>query len=230
MVFDEPGMILRERRPDLGRRLWLAGALAALACPAPSLAAAPKPGLLRFEIRRAGAVIGRHEVQISSPAADTLVAAIEAELVVHVGPVPVYRYAHTATETWRGDRFDTLDATTRENGGRRSVVAHAAGQGVTVAVNGRETTLAGRRSPLTHWNAAALAGPLFNAQTGAAMNETATRREGARATLGDGRTVAATEIQLKGAAAMTDWFDGDGLWAGLSLKAPDGSTIEYRRV
>lgn len=222
-------MIHRHHGSSPDRRAVMLGA-AAFAAPAfatPVLAAAG--GTLAFDIRRSGRVIGRHEVKVVRGAEETR-ASIEAEFAVKIGPLTVYRYRHTATEVWRGGRFASLSAVTVETGGKREVTAHPEGGGVRVAVNGRDQVLPGAACPLTHWNMAALQHPLFNAQTGAAMMESVTRQEGRSVVLADGRTVPAAEVTLTGSTGLTDWYDADGEWAGLRLKAPDGSVIEYRRL
>jgi len=83
-------------------------------------------------------------------------------------------------------------------------------------------------SPLTHWNAQALAGPLFNPQEGKLLKVSARRRTDGLTTPG-GRA-AATLWSVRGEAEIDDWYDAEGSWLALKGKLKDGSVMEYRRV
>ncbi|MSP29620.1 MAG: hypothetical protein EXR09_03975 [Acetobacteraceae bacterium] len=76
----------------LMRRGLIAGTIAggaALARPA-SAAALPPPGVLRFEVLRNGRCIGEHVVRLTQDGA-IMLAAINTEIAVGLGPVTVYR-------------------------------------------------------------------------------------------------------------------------------------------
>ncbi|WP_158915517.1 DUF6134 family protein [Caulobacter sp. S45] len=183
---------------------------------------------LSFDIWRNRQNIGRHTVEFRGGDQD-LVVAVEALMLVKLGPIPVFHYHHQATETWRGGRFARLETSTVANGKHDQVTAIRTASGVSISTGaGRTVTASADTHPLTHWNAAVLEAPLFNPQTGALIHERVSRSDG-HVELADGRAVAATRYALDGDAELVDWYDAQGVWTALRGKAPDGSYLEYRR-
>ena len=214
---------------DLGRRTVLAGGMCLLG-PARLLAQALPPRRpVQFEVWRRGHRIGAHSVGFQGDGQDFTVA-IDAELLVKIGPLPVFRYHHLASEVWRGGRFARFESHTTTNGSEVHVSALRSGDGVVVNTSTGQVlhAPAGAR-PLTHWNAAVLDGPVINPQNGQLPHERVTRTSGDTVQLADGRKVPATRYAVTGDATLTDWYDADGLWTALKAKAPDGSLIDYRR-
>jgi len=83
---------------------------------------------------------------------------------------------------------------------------------------------------LTHWNAAALDGPLFNPQLGKIMKVRTARAGRESVQLADGGSIPATRWTIRGEAEIDNWYDAAGAWAGLRGKLEDGSTMIYRRL
>jgi len=212
----------------LSRRTLAASALLALACPKAVLAAAPASGALGFVVLRNGVVVGEHRMTFSGDAASPRVLT-EVEMVVKLGPVPVYRYRHSAEEHWIDGRFASLMTRTNANGRARSVTARrTSARAVIDTLNGRIAAPADA-APLTHWNTAAYADPLFNPQEGKLLRITA--RKGGIETIrtADGARLQATRWSVRGEAEIDNWYDASGAWAALRGKLEDGSTMEYRR-
>lgn len=193
------------------RELMIAGA--ALLIPAPALAA---PSRLAFQVFRNGTKVGEHQMTFSGDdAARTVVT--DVDMVVKIGPVPVYKYRHDATERWAGGRFVSLDATTNGNGKIQKTSARAM-PGV-VQITGPKGVVRGPADavPLSHWNQASFGKPLFNQQEAKMLKVTCTR-------------VKAGHWQIRGEAEIDDFYDGSGNWLALQGKLEDGSKMEYRRV
>ncbi len=211
------------RRKVLATGLWFLGPARVLA------QSAPPRRPVAFEIWRQGHKIGAHSVGFQGDAQDFTVA-IDAELLVKIGPVPVFRYHHQASEVWRDGRFSQFESHTTTNGSVVHVTAVRGVDGVSVTTSKGQVlhAPAGAR-PLTHWNAAVLGGPVINPQNGQLPRERVTRTPGDTVQLADGRKVSATRYTVTGDAALTDWYDADGVWTALKAKAPDGSLIDYRR-
>ena len=198
----------------IDRRLLLAGGLAALPGFAP--AATPSNRRLAFHVLRNGTRIGEHLMSFAGdPASPTVTT--DVRMAVKLGPVPVFRYRHHAVERWTAGKFASLDTTTDSNGKAERVSARRTDTGVIIeTAKGHITGPAGAR-PFTHWNPEVFTGPLFNPQEGKLLKVT-TRR------------VSATQWSVRGEAEIDDWYDEAGVWAALSGKLKDGSTMEYRRV
>lgn len=209
----------------LTRRAALTGLVLA---PGLARAATAPRADLHFEVWRKGQKIGAHSVGFHGDDA-AMTVAIAAEMLVKLGPIPVFRYRHQASETWREGRFATLESHTASNGKVEQVSAERSETGVEITAGGKTVQASARACPLTHWNCAVLDGPLFNPQTGLVVRE-AMSRTADTVELADGRTVNATRYQLRGDAEIVDWYDPTGAWAALRGKVGDGSWIEYRRV
>jgi hypothetical protein len=219
----------RELNGELSRRALV---MAALAC-ATGAAAAPVNGVRRslvFEVWRNRQKIGGHTVDFRGTSGD-FVAVIEARMTVSLGPFPVFRYLHQATETWRDGRFASLESHTYSNGKREQVSAIAGPAGVAITTLAGKTVVAPAVAlPLTHWNPKAFDGPMFNPQTGALIHEAVSRQSGQSARLADGQSVSATRVTLAGEAQIIDWYDLQGAWTALRGRVSDGSFLDYLRA
>jgi hypothetical protein len=209
------------------RRGLLGAGMAAVLSPA-AFAAAPRGGTLSFVVSRNGVVVGRHHMTFSGPA-EALQVLTQVEMTVKLGPVPVFRYRHTADERWSDGRFASLETYTDANGRKRRVAARRTEAGVLIDAGAGKIAAPADTAPLTHWNQAALGERLFNPQEGKLLKIAA--RKGAIETLktADGGPLRATRWTLRGDAEIDNWYDSAGAWAALRGKLPDGSTMEYRR-
>ncbi len=212
----------------LSRRSLIIVGASALAAPG-AFAAAPANGRLAFAVFRGKDKVGEHVMGFSRSGAG-LTVSTEVEMRVKLGPIPVFRYAHTATERWRDDRFASLTTRTDTNGKVEQVTAAATASGVAIEGPAGRLTAPASAAPLTHWNSAALQGPLFNPQLGKIMKVRAARAGRETVQLADGRSIPATRWTLRGEAEIDNWYDAAGAWAGLRGKLEDGSTMIYRRI
>ena len=210
------------------RRTLLAAGLC-LGAPSRLLAqAVPARRPVGFEVWRAGQKIGVHTVGFQGGDQDFTVA-IEAEMVVRLGPLPIH-YKHQATETWRGGEFASLESQTQSSIWRDHVSAVRSADGVAITTKHGVAQAPVGAHPLTHWNSAALQGPVFNPQTGVLTHERVSRSPDETVRLADGRSLAATRYAMTGDVELSDWYDGKDVWAALRGKLPDGSYIDYRRL
>jgi hypothetical protein len=183
---------------------------------APRLAMAQPRGLA-FAVFRNDAKIGEHHVAFAGEA-DALTATTEAEMVVRLGPVPIFKYRHHAIETVRGGAFASLETHTTSNGKLEHVTAEkTAGGGVDVDGPAGRLMLAANVSPLNHWNLRSFPGPFFNPETGKQMKLTVSRA-------GPNRWA------LRGEVEMDDVYDEAGQWLAAKARGSDGSAVEYRRL
>jgi hypothetical protein len=213
---------------DLTRRSLIAVGASALAAPS-AFATAPANGRLAFAVFRGKDKVGEHVMRFSRSGSG-LTVSTEVEMRVKLGPIPVFRYAHTATERWRGDNFASLTTRTDTNGKIEQVKAEATPTGVAIEGPGGRLTAPAAAAPLTHWNTAALDRPLFNPQLGKIMKVRTARVGRESVQLADGQSIPASRWTIRGEAEIDNWYDSAGAWAGLRGKLEDGSTMIYRRL
>jgi hypothetical protein len=210
---------------DPPTRRAVLGVAAALAA-TPALAVPPPGGRLRFSVFRNDARVGDHQLSFVRDGS-VLKVTTDVTMSLRLGPVPVFRYAHHAVETWRDGRFERLETSTATNGRRELVRAARDGAGLRIETAHGVATAPAGAAPLTHWNSAALSGPLFNPQTGKLLKVGVSRHAGERL---PGSAEPATRWALRGDAEIDDWYDADGVWAALRGRLPDRSTMAYRRA
>lgn len=222
----------------LGRRAFLTGGAAAglalpLLRPARALAAPPgipPDGKVAFKVMRKGAHIGEHALRFDQDG-DGLTIHVDVRITVHVGPVPVYHHVQRCTEHWKGDRFVALESTTTSNIAEETVTARRTADGVRIEpAGGKPYTASPDVLPLTHWNRFAYQGPLFDPQGGKLLKETLVARADDTIQQADGSSIRVTRWSVTGDGVMDDYYDVNGVWAGLHVKVRDGSRVEYLRL
>ena len=195
------------------RRELIVGAAALAMAPRAAFAA---PGKYMFAVFRNGTKVGEHAMTITQSGED-ITASANVAMTIKVGPVPVYRYKHTATERWVNGKFASIETFTDANGKKQKVVAKAGGPAVTIEGPAGLVRAPANANPLSHWNTAAFGQPLFNQQEGKVLKVTATK-------------VSPTHYRVRGEAEIDDFYDAAGNWVGLKGKLEDKSTLEYRRI
>ena len=184
----------------VGRReLILGGVGLALS---PGMALAAPPPRLAFQVFRNGTKVGEHLMTFAGDDRNRTVTANVA-MTAKVGPVPVYKYKHTAVEKWVDGKWASVETTMP---GCVQITGPAGAQrGPAEAV------------PLSHWKSANFSRPLFNQQEGKLLKVRCTQ-------------VAPGHWQVRGDAEIDDFYDASGNWLALRGKLQDGSKMEYKRV
>lgn len=203
---------------------------------APALARAaaaegvPADGRLRFSVLRKGREIGTHALQFSGTP-DALEVRIDVSMAIGIGPITLFRYRHTGVERHRGGQFAELETTTDNDGESLRVTARREGAQVVVrTAKAGEKLYPATALPLTHWNRACMAAPLFNPQDGMPMDLQVAPLGPSRVALANGAEVPATRFALTGEATLDDWYDANAVWTALRAVVKDGSVLEYRRL
>jgi hypothetical protein len=207
----------------------MAGGLAVLALPCAGTAFAASRKL-SFVVLRNGDKIGEQAMSFDE-AGGELTARTACELMVKLGPIPVYRYRHEATEHWSQDRFVSLQTQTNDNGKLIRVSAERDGDRIQIApAGGAPLTAPPQTLPFTHWNRKISGAPVFNPQDGKLLREVAEGPTPGMVKLASGASIAASKVVFRGDAQIEDWYDEAGVWTGLVGRLKDGSTVEYRRL
>lgn len=204
---------MTERLLIARRELILGAAGLALA---PSAVLAGPPGRLAFQVFRNGTKVGEHQLSFSGDD-DNRTITTDVALTVKVGPVPVYRYKHTAVEKWSGGKWVSIETTTNGNG--KVYKASGRQMGGYVQITGPKGAVRGPAEavPLSHWNQANFAKPLFNQQEGQLLKVTCSK-------------VKPGHWRIRGDAEIDDFYDAQGNWLALTGKLEDGSKLEYKRI
>ena len=211
------------------RRGILAGGVAGLVARRAG-AAVPESGRLAFQAFRNGSAIGTHSLAFARRGAE-LGVTIAVDYVVKFGPIPVYRYALRATETWRGDDLLSVRAETNDDGETAFMRADRVDGRLVVdgSKSGRYTAPAGAIAA-THWNRREIDAPMINPQNGDLMVFTVAPRGATTVTLASGVATEALHFALTGPSALDLWYDRAGVWVALRAVARDGSLITYVRA
>lgn len=85
----------------------------------------------QFTVLRDGQPIGQHRMTFRRNG-DSLEVTISLNVEVKAGFLPVFVYRHRAREVWHGDRLETLDAETYDNGTALNVRGKATAEGFRV--------------------------------------------------------------------------------------------------
>lgn len=194
----------------------------------------PRGDSIAFRMLRNGDVIGQHALTFTH-SADSLMVAVEIDILVKLGPIPVYRYKHRATETWHHNQLVSLKSDTNHDGSPQFVRAQRDTAGLIVdgSMTQRYTAQDGVLAT-TYWNKAMLgpaAGPnrVINSEDGRLFNiDVANLAEGP-VKLANGGVQMARHYRTTGALSLDLWYDDSGQWAHLEF-TKDGSTIVYEKL
>jgi Family of unknown function (DUF6134) len=183
----------------------------------------------RFRVLLDGEVIGDHNFSVSA-SGDAREVVSEAIFVVKVLGIPVYRYRHKASESWRGSCLVQLVSSTDDDGKISQVRAQVGIDGrLDVTAGNTARSLPGCTMTFAYWNPALRQQTkLLNAQTGA--EERVQIRPLGEAVLDlRGEPVAAQRWRISGAAAPLDvWYSAQGEWLGLDSTVAGGRKLSYR--
>jgi hypothetical protein len=220
----------------LSRRSCVATGVAALSClpvSTPAIAAPPKlpvpdSGRLAFRLVRNGDVIGSHTLDFAT-VGDTLSVSVGIDILVKLGPVPVYRYAHRATETWRAGIFTGIESTTNRDGTPHHMRAETTANGLTVEGSGTLRYQAPANIlATTYWNKAMLQPKIINSEDGRLFDVTSTALAEETVAAASG-TLRARHYKLDGDLPLDLWYDDTAQWAHLVF-TKDGSTVTYEKL
>ena len=181
-----------------------------------------------FEVLLNDSPIGYHRFTLLDRGAEREIG-IEARFDVKILFFSAYRYAHDATERWRGNCLENLTARTTDNGEQFAVDAARSAERLVVTTAKGGDTLAGCVMSFAYWNPELLRqSRLLNAQTGEyeAVKVVA---------LGDenialrGAQVQAKHYRITGPRNPIDlWYSADQQWLALESTVAGGKRLRYR--
>ena len=182
-----------------------------------------------FRVLLDGRDIGRHVFELRTLGEEVELRS-EARFSVDVLFFNAFRYAHDATERWRGGCLRSLVSKTDTNGALESVKAASRDNRLVVeGPAGREEHEGCVRS-FAYWDPVLLrASRLLNSQSGELLPVTVTR-EGDETIEVRGRPVVAQRHRLVGPNLRIDLWYADGRWVALESPAAGGRRLRYQLI
>jgi len=217
-------------------RHWVQVTSALALCSAAGLAAADSPpsaldpfrlygNEIVFDVERDGDVVGRYTIDFTRTDQGVLAEA-KVDVDVNLLFVPIYELRYHARELWSGGELQSIEAFTNDDGDLVHVQATRDPEGLQVKANDQsfETPAV---LPISHWNAALLAGgPLLNGMTGE-VDEVQVFDQGLDTVSTRNGSLRARHYLYSGDLSGEIWYDEDGRWVKLRFRAKDGSMIDY---
>ncbi len=179
-----------------------------------------------------GEPIGQHRFSVTGQG-ETRSVVSDARFTIKFIGITAYRYAHQATEQWRGPCLAALNATTDDDGKPSRVQAAQDGDAFVVRTGAGNTagtaSTPGCVMSFAYWNPAIQTQTrLLNAQTGK-LESVQVRRVGPGSIEVRGQPVAATEYRITGPAQpISVWYSPQGEWLGLDSTVAGGRRLSYR--
>ena len=202
----------------------------------PAAAASAQSGAWNFRVYLDDKPIGYHRFTLTQQGEERELKS-EARFEVKLLFISAYRYAHDATERWRGRCLGGLVARTNDDGERFAVNAVADGGGLSVAVargeeqpgTKSEKKIAGCAMSFAYWDPEMLRqSRLLNAHTGDYEAVTVAGAGDDRLSV-RGRTVVAQRYRITGPKNPIDlWYSAAGEWLGLESTVAGGRRLQYR--
>jgi hypothetical protein len=155
---------------------------------------------------------------------------VEANVLVKLGPIPIYRYSHRGVERWQGRRYLGLESRTDHDGELHWMRAVTTDQGLVVEGSGAPRYVA---PPgvfgTTYWNQDTLRDQVIGAEDGRLFNIKRTVMGIEPVSLASGATIPARHTNITGALQLDVWYDTAGQWAHLAFTRY-GATIVYQKL
>ncbi len=198
---------------------------------ASQLQAAPKPPdqTLKFNVFLNDREIGTHSVRIQRKDGEITVT-VTANFLVKVMRIPVFRYAHKASEIWRDNCLVKVDTVTQNNQEALRIVSEGKPTGLFIQTPTGAQLLSGCVRSYAYWDPSLLeAERLLNTQTGE-YQKTRRRYLGvADYTIGREKFKAQHYRLTVADKAIDLWYSKENEWLGLKTMVTGGRKLEYQR-
>jgi hypothetical protein len=198
----------------------------------PAYAALPVPpkDAITCRVMRKGEDIGLAEFKFERQS-QRLEVHIAIDLVVKLGPIPVFRYSHRNLETWEGDNLVGLDAKTDDDGTPKYMSAKLGPNGLMVTGSKTKPYIAPPNALGTsYWNIRSTSCPLINTEDGHLMDINVTPVGLTEVPLASGADVTAKEFAIRGEVKIDLWYQPSEEFASMRYYAKDGSVVTYARL
>jgi hypothetical protein len=198
-------------------------AIAVCLLPATAMAAATR---LDFTVLKDGEAIGHHRIELVRDG-DAENVSIKTDIVVKVVFVPVYRFEHTGSETWRNGHLVSLRSQTNDDGEKHTLQATARDDRLDVTGDGTVSQASDAIIPASLWNRDLVRqSVLLNTLTGKQM-AIKVADLGADPVAVHGSRVLAHHYKVTGELERELWYDDANTLVLVKFKAKNDSEIRY---
>ncbi|WP_213269084.1 DUF6134 family protein [Hyphomonas sp.] len=181
---------------------------------------------IRFNVLRKGNPFGSHTVVFEKGPNNALIARTKVGLKAGLGPITVFRYDLSASETWRSGKLVAVNGQGNDDGRKGSMKATR--EGDALEIQGTEFTgeVPADIIPASHWNyAQTKASQLLSTENGEIYKVTVTPK-GRETIKAGGKSIQANRYFLDSNIDLDVWYDDQGRWVKLAFQAR-GQDIEY---
>lgn len=187
----------------------------------------PAPGdVIRFDVLRKGSPFGSHLVTFEAGPDNALIANTKINLRAGLGPITVFRYDHTASETWRAGQLIEVSGEVNDDGSKASM--EAVRQGSALEVQGSLFTGAVPEDaiPASHWNYTQTQRQNLLSTEDGEIYKIKVTPKGRETIEAAGQQIEANRYLLESDLDVDLWYDDQGRWVKLAFEAR-GQQIEY---
>ncbi len=178
-----------------------------------------------FDIIRKGERIGFHAVDVEETADGGTRVETRIEMQVKFGPIPVFRYEHVSTETWRDGLLQTVESRTDNNGKAETLKVRRNGDSLVVDGTRYQGPGPGDAIPSSYWNKAIVSTKtLLDTQNGRLIDVKIENLGQTPSPAG----ASAEQHQLTGTVDLNLWYQGER-WVGADFVVR-GQALTYRLV
>jgi hypothetical protein len=209
-------------------RVQILTAVAATALSAGDIpAAVPDAGRrLDFTVLRNGEEVGHDRIDLDRRGPELKVK-VETRVVVRIAFVPVYRFEHDGTESWRDGQLVSLSSDTNDDGKRHRLSVTSQGNRLRIESDGSASEAEPGLIPASLWNDQLVRqSVLLNTIDGSRMSVAVARLGAEPVEVGRNR-VQADHYRITGALNRDLWYTAEGELVRVAFDGSDGSHIAY---
>ncbi|MEM5517566.1 DUF6134 family protein [Henriciella sp. AS95] len=199
---------------------------APVAASAPSVWQPEDGDRIRFSVLRKGKDFGTHTVDFDVTDDGSFTATTNVELRAGLGPITMFKYELTSSETWKDGQLVAVRGQTNDDGDKESVSAELKNGQLSVSGTAYEGPAPAGIVASSHWNIhEAYSSALLSTENGEILDTDVTRIGTDVLTI-DGQSVEATHYRLVSDLTVDLWYDEQNRWVKLGFKAR-GQQIDY---
>jgi hypothetical protein len=182
-----------------------------------------------FAVVRNDARIGTSTVSIADIGPETTIASAT-HVAVKLAFLTLYHFDQNETEQWASGRWQSMSATTDDNGTVHQIVARSSADSIIVQDNGAERRIAAPAIPASLWNEAILTQSSALDPLNGRIVPVKVVDRGEEAVIIAGKPMRARHFRITTLFVQDVWYDQNHQLVQVELTGRDGSTIRYQRV